>query len=103
MSLFVAPVWKESFGRVSPFAMSMGVPVVGYKLALWRKFLATPAFFRHGNSDELAKIIIGLLDDKERRQQVGYRNRERAHKLFSVENMIDNYLKLYQELIGNKR
>ncbi|MBE0555836.1 MAG: glycosyltransferase family 4 protein [Proteobacteria bacterium] len=27
-SLFVAPVWKESFGQVSTFAMSMGIPYV---------------------------------------------------------------------------
>ena len=30
MTLFVAPVWKESFGQVSAFAMNMGLPVVGY-------------------------------------------------------------------------
>ncbi|MGG2018651.1 glycosyltransferase, partial [Pseudomonas sp. S8] len=32
MKLFVAPVWKESFGQVSPFAMRMHVPVVGYDI-----------------------------------------------------------------------
>jgi glycosyltransferase involved in cell wall biosynthesis len=104
LSLFVAPVWKESFGQVSPFAMSMGIPVVGYNVGALAEIIGDARLLApRGNSDELAKIIIGLLDDKESRRQIGYRNRERAHKLFSLESMIDNYLKLYQELIGNQR
>ena len=32
MTVFVAPVWKESFGQVGPFAMNMGIPVAGYNV-----------------------------------------------------------------------
>ncbi|MEP6878089.1 MAG: glycosyltransferase [Nitrosospira sp.] len=104
MSLFVAPVWKESFGQVSPFAMSMSIPVVGYNVGALAEIIGdTSLLAARGDSDALAEIIVGLLDDKPRRQQIGYRNRERAHKLFSVENMITSYLKLYQELIGKKQ
>jgi glycosyltransferase involved in cell wall biosynthesis/SAM-dependent methyltransferase len=101
MSLFVAPVWKESFGQVSPFAMSMGLPVVGYNVGALAEIIGDTCLLApRGNSEALAEIIIDLLDDKERRQQIGHRNRERAHKLFSIESMIDSYFKLYQELIG---
>ncbi|ABB75688.1 Glycosyltransferase involved in cell wall bisynthesis [Nitrosospira multiformis ATCC 25196] len=102
MSLFVAPVWKESFGQVGPFAMSMGLPVVGYNVGALAEIVGDCGLLApRGNSEALAEIIIGLLDDKERREQIGSRNRDRAHKLFSVENMVNDYLKLYQELIGN--
>jgi glycosyltransferase involved in cell wall biosynthesis len=102
MSLFVAPVWKESFGQVSPFAMSMSLPVVGYNVGALAEIVGDPCLLApRRNSEALAEIIIELLDDKERRKQIGSRNRERAHKLFSVENMVNSYLKLYQELMGN--
>ena len=104
MSLFVAPVWKESFGQVSPFAMSMGIPVVGYNVGALAEILGDNSLLvPHGDSDALAEIIVRLLDDKERRVQIGQQNRVRAHGLFSVENMIRSYAKLYQELIGNKK
>jgi glycosyltransferase involved in cell wall biosynthesis len=100
MSIFVAPVHKESFGQVSPFAMSMGIPVVGYDVGALKEvtgdcgLLAAP-----GDSDALADIIIALLNDRERRLKIGEMNRKRAVELFSVEAMIDSYSKLYEELI----
>jgi glycosyltransferase involved in cell wall biosynthesis len=100
MSIFVAPVYKESFGQVTPFAMNMEIPVVGYKVGALEEIigdsqlLATP-----GDSTELAKIIIELLDDRERRLKVGTLNRQRAQQLFSVEAMINSYKALYEEMI----
>lgn len=100
MSVFVAPVYKESFGQVSSFAMNMGIPVVGYKVGALEeiigdcKLLASP-----GDSTELAKIIIELLDDRETRHKIGAVNRQRAQQLFSVEATIDSYKALYEEII----
>ena len=103
MSLFVAPVWKESFGQVSPFAMSMGIPVVGYNVGALAEIIDDSSLLAPPNdSDTLAKIIIDLLNDKQRREQIGQRNRELALSQFSVESMIDSYAKLYKELVENK-
>jgi glycosyltransferase involved in cell wall biosynthesis len=104
MSLFVAPVWKESFGQVGPFAMSMGIPVVGYNIGALAEVLGDNSLLAPpDDSDTLADIIVRLLDDRQRRLKIGQRNRELAHRLFSVESMIESYAKLYQELIGNKQ
>src|SRR3990172_12831701 len=98
MSIFVAPVWKESFGQVSPFAMNLGIPVVGYRVGGLveivddESLLAPP-----GDSDALADIIIGLLDDPARCQQIGERNNARAQKSYSVEAMTGAYRALYAE------
>lgn len=103
MSLFVAPVWKESFGQVSPFAMSMGIPVVGYNVGALSEIISDTSLLAPANdSDALAKIIIDLLNDKQRRERIGQQNRELAHSLFSVESMIDSYAKLYKELVESK-
>ncbi|ODG99008.1 hypothetical protein A4S05_06640 [Nostoc sp. KVJ20] len=100
MSIFVAPVWKESFGQVSPFAMNMGIPVVGYNIGGIaeiinnNELLAPP-----GDSSKLAEIIIDLLDNREKRLKIGSANRQRAQALFSVEAMIRSYSSLYSELL----
>jgi glycosyltransferase involved in cell wall biosynthesis len=100
MSLFVAPVHTESFGQVTPFAMGMQIPVVGYDVGALKEIIGDSQLLAPpGDSDALASIIIDLLDDRERRLQIGINNRQRVQKLFSVEAMIDSYSKLYEEML----
>jgi len=104
MSIFIAPVYWESFGQVSPFAMSMGLPVVGYDVGAIheivgdRNLLAAP-----GDSDALADIVIELLENRERRLSIGSRNRQRARELFSTETMIERYSILYENVLKEAR
>ncbi len=102
MSIFVAPVWKESFGQVSPIAMHMGIPVVGYDVGGLSEIVGDDGLLAPpGDRDRLAEIIISLLDDRERRLAIGAANRERARARFSVESMIEAYAGLYGELLGH--
>jgi glycosyltransferase involved in cell wall biosynthesis len=101
MTVFVAPVWKESFGQVSSFAMSMGIPIAGYNVGGLAEIVDSPSLLAEaGNSDELATLVIRLLDDPERCRRVAARSRERAHALFSVEAMVEAYRRVYGELLG---
>jgi glycosyltransferase involved in cell wall biosynthesis len=101
MTLFVAPVWKESFGQVGCFAMSMGIPVVGYRVGGIEEIVGNPELLAAaGDSHQLANIIIDLLNDPQRRQAIGEFNRQRAYSLFSVESMVARYAKLYREVLG---
>lgn len=100
MSVFVAPVWKESFGQVSSFAMSMGIPVVGYKVGGLEEIVDDNELLATvGDSDRLAGIIIKLLDDREMRHLIGERNKLRVKALFSVEQMVKKYEDLYRNVI----
>lgn len=103
MSVFVAPVYKESFGQVSPFAMSMEIPVSGYQVGAleeiigYSDLLASP-----GNSEQLADIIVGLLDDRKRRLYLGKANRLRSHEMFSVQSMTVRYRELYRHIVSQE-
>lgn len=100
MDLFLAPVWSESFGQVSPFAMAMGVPVLGYEVGGLPEILAEPELLAPPGDDEaLAAIAVDFLDRPEHRRQVAERLRQRALQLFSVEAMVAAYAELYQELL----
>ena len=97
-SLFVAPVWKESFGQVSTFAMGMGIPVVGYHVGGLPEMLGTQEWFPNDRA-ELVRLIIDLLNDREKRIDIGRANRKRARELFSVEAMIAKYDRLYEAVL----
>ena len=98
MSIFVAPVWKESFGQVSPFAMSMKIPVAGYLIGALSEILGSNELLAT-NPDDLSDIIVKLLEDRERRIEIGYNNYLRVHERFSVEAMVAAYNRLYDRLI----
>lgn len=99
MSLFVAPVHSESFGQVSPFAMGMSLPVVGYGVGALPEILGGDALLAPaGDSHALAELIVELLEDRERRLRIGAENRARAERLFSVEVMVERYAALYEAM-----
>ena len=104
MSAFVAPVHTESFGQVSPFAMAMSLPVVGYDVGALAEITNAPELLAPaGDVERLASILVELLDDRERRLRIGQQNRRRAEELFSVSRMAARYEELYGEVLRGGR
>ncbi|MBI5589706.1 MAG: glycosyltransferase [Deltaproteobacteria bacterium] len=101
MSIFVAPVWKESFGQVSPFAMSMKIPVAGYHIGALPEILGSKDLLAK-DPDVLADIIVNLLEDRQKRIEIGQKNYLRVHERFSVEAMVSAYDGIYEKLIRER-
>ncbi|MCU4121268.1 methyltransferase domain-containing protein [Variovorax sp. N23] len=102
MSVFVAPIWKESFGQVAPFAMSMKVPVVGYDVGAIGEIIGNPALLAPAaDQAALAKIVVDLLDAPELRRDIGSAQQRRAEERFSVQAMIAHYTQIYAELTAS--
>ena len=99
MSLFVAPVWKESFGQVSPFAMNMRVPVIGYDIGAISEIVNSKEMLAPGgDAESLADIAVELLNNDELRAKMGREHQQRAEENFSVQAMIEAYAGLYAEM-----
>jgi glycosyltransferase involved in cell wall biosynthesis len=99
MSLFVAPVWKESFGQVSAFAMNMGLPVVGYAVGAIPSIIEDEQLLaNNGDSYGLARLIITLLDDRQRRLAIGAKNHKKAQNHYSLAAMAKGYSDLYHSI-----
>lgn len=104
MDVFVAPVFTESFGQVTSFAMNMGVPVAAYDAGALPEILDDPKVVAPaGNVDALAQTIVNLLADPERRSQAAARQQSRAAAHFSVEQMAAHYSELYDGLLNTDK
>lgn len=101
-TIFVAPVWQESFGQVSPFAMSMGMPVAGYDIGALNEIIDNNTLLAPSDdSDALSDILVQLLEDYDKCVEIGKKNQKRAQELFGVQKMVDDYFALYEELTSN--
>jgi len=100
MSVFITPVHDESFGQVTPFAMSMGLAVAGYKTGALPEILgSSETLVDYGDIDGLVNIILELLNNEEKKVAIGKNNQIRAHQHFSVEKMVESYLQLYNKVL----
>lgn len=103
MSVFIAPIHTESFGQVTPMAMNMGIPVAGYSAGALPEIIGDETMLAApGDAKQLAKVVLDLLDDRERLLKTGRNNHNRAKALFSVETMIHSYGNIYKEIIDAK-
>ena len=103
LSLFVAPVHKESFGQVTPFAMNMRLPVVGYSIGALPEILANEEVLAApGDSTGLANRIVTLLNKPAELKRIGIFNRDRAQEFFGLGAMVDGYSKLYSQLLAEE-
>ena len=102
-SLFVAPVHKESFGQVTPFAMNMRLPVVSYAIGALPEILVNEEVLAPaGDSDALAARIVALLNNPAELQRLGNFNRQRAQEKFGLAAMVSGYSNLYNQLLREK-
>lgn len=100
LDLFIAPVFEESFGQVTPFAMSMGLPVLGYNTGALVEIIGdSSCLVDCGEAHELARLIIEKLNCPEWIIKKGNENMKRA-KRFSLDQMIHHYLKLYDQSLA---
>lgn len=54
------------------------------------------------NSDALADAILSLIKDKQRRQAYGIKGQLRARALFSVDSVVSQTMKIYEELFNHE-
>lgn len=95
--------YEGKFRAGFPFAMSMGMPVAGYNIARLNEIIDDSSLLAASeDSDQLSDILVGLLDDYDRCVKIGKRNQRQAHELFGVQQMVDDYYKLYNELLEAK-
>jgi glycosyltransferase involved in cell wall biosynthesis len=100
--VFVAPSLYESFGLVFIEAMRWGTPVIGTTAG------GIPEIIKDGETGllvppsspaEVAKAVVSLLQDDNRRGHIGAAGRRHVEHYFSTERMSKNVGELYRQTI----
>jgi len=101
--VMIVPSVQEAFGQTALESQSCGTPVVAFNGTGVQDvvnhqhtgYLATPF-----EVEDLAKGIAWVLEDRERHQKLRVYARQRTLKEFTAEIQAQQYVELYQELLG---
>ncbi|RLF64236.1 MAG: glycosyltransferase family 1 protein [Thermoplasmata archaeon] len=100
--VFALPsITAESFGIVLLEAMASGVPVISTRVGGIEEVLGGGKYgylVEPNNSSELARGIIELLDDKNLREDIAKKGRERVEKEYSWDNVGKRVMEVYEEV-----
>jgi len=103
--VFVHPAYVEGFGIAVTEAMMAEKPIIISNVG------ALPELIEHNisglvvdpyNAEEWVDAIEQIIDNEVLTTQLGKKAKERAHKLFSIEEFVHNYQNLYESLLGNR-
>ena len=101
--LVVLPSLAEAFGLVVAEALYLGVPVVASRVGGIPEIVEDGVdglLVPPGDDDALARALVRLLVDAERRRKLAGAGRERIASQFSFRQMVQAYERLYDELDG---
>ncbi len=101
--LLLLPSEMEAFGLVALEAMACEVPVIASRTGGVPEVVedgVTGLLLPCGDIEAMAQAAIALLQDDERRREMGRRARERALARFSSEQIIPMYEAYYREVLA---
>lgn len=105
--LFVHPSLAESFPYVVLEAMAVARPIVASAVGGVGEALTdggsgmgeeSGLLVAPGDSNALARAIVALLDDADRRKRMGEAARKRLQRCFTIERMLDRLIAVYGEV-----
>ncbi len=103
--IFVLPSRWEGLPFTIIESMMAGLPIVASKVGGIPELVddgVTGFLVPPGDHLSLAQAIKKLIDDKNLREEMGRNGREKALKLFTVERMLNETIKVYDEVLKTK-
>jgi glycosyltransferase involved in cell wall biosynthesis len=100
--LFVFPSLLEGFGLPPLEAVSLGCPVILSDIPILREIFGEAGFYFNPYSEEdLAEAILKVISDKEFKIGLLEKQKERL-KMFDRDKIIDQYISLFERIVGEK-
>lgn len=102
--VYVHPARADTFPNTVIEALACGTPVVASKVGGIPEQIIegkTGYLVPEGNENKMAEKIIRLLENENLKTKMGHEAAEDAIKRFSLERMVNDYLKFYEAIIKN--
>jgi len=103
MDIFVMPTFSETFGVAAVEAQAMELPVVASDIEGVKEIVIhnrTGLLFQKGNSEALARCLIDLIENPEKRVSMGAEGRRIVSAQYDWERNVDQVEKIYLNLMG---
>lgn len=100
--IYIAPSIQENLSNTVMEALACGIPCVAFNIGGMPDLVEhkkTGYLGRPFEVDDLAKGIKWVLADSARWQILSQYAREKAEKEYNIENVVRQYIKLYEELV----
>ena len=100
--IYIAPSIQENLSNTVMEALACGTPCVAFNIGGMPDLVEhkkTGYLGRPFEVDDLAKGIKWVLADSARWQILSQHAREKAEKEYNIENVVRQYIKLYEELV----
>jgi L-malate glycosyltransferase len=101
--ILLSPTVREGFGLAIAEAMACGLPVVASNCSSIPELIDNGKggfLCPVGDVDAFAEKINILADSLRLRQEMGEYNRAKVEKMFTVEQMVNEYKNLFEEVLG---
>lgn len=102
-NIFVLPSRREGLSNALLEAMATGLPCIASNVGGNVELIShekNGLLFESGNSKQLARRILRLLDDKELAQRLGEKAQSTVSESFSIEHTANCYIQLYRSLVS---
>ncbi|PKH03418.1 hypothetical protein CXF72_06305 [Psychromonas sp. MB-3u-54] len=102
-SVMVIPSSQEGFGLVVAEALALDIPIVCSDIPVFKEVAGdTALMFKTGDSQSLTDAIIDVFENPSAAESRCKQGKQRVLDRFTIDVMVDSYLKLYEKLLANK-
>jgi glycosyltransferase involved in cell wall biosynthesis len=94
---------QEGFGLVVAEGLALELPMVCSDIPVFREVAGdTALMFKTGDNQSLADVIIHIFENSSAAESRSMKGKQRVKDKFTVDLMVDGYLKVYENLLANK-
>jgi len=103
--MLIHPATREGLGVVMLKAAAAGLPVVAFDVAAAREAVVadqTGLLANGADVSSLLQVMTELVENPEQRQKMGAAGQARMRESFSIDEMIDRHLRLYESILNDE-